>query len=264
MTDMHIHTRYSFDSEEEPGNYIRAAIACREVSLGFAEHYDYDAYLDGEKGQLADIWSFIVEIDRMLEKSPVKIFKGVELGYRKKAVKKYKELEKLPLDFIIMSVHTLKGRGDCYFPEFFKGLTKEQAYGKYLDAVYESVTCGVDFHILGHLGYVARYAPYENKKLEYKDFPEQTDRILKALIERRISLELNTSCKGLEGPFVTDVSILERYIELGGEDFTYGSDAHKAEDYQRGAQAAEDFLISHGMTHINLYEGKRAIAISLI
>ncbi|MCD8307668.1 MAG: histidinol-phosphatase HisJ family protein [Clostridia bacterium] len=264
MTDMHIHTRYSFDSEEEPASYIRAAINCGEVSLGFAEHYDYDAFLDGEKGQLADMQGFIAEIDRMLEHSPVKIFKGVELGYRAKAVKKYREIEKLPLDFIIMSVHTLKGRGDCYFPEFYKGLTKEQAYGKYLDAVYDSITCGINFHILGHLGYVARYAPYEDRKLTYEEFPDRIDRILKALIERHISLELNASCKGLEGPFVTDVSILDRYIELGGEDFTYGSDAHKAADFQRGAQAAEDFLISHGMTHINLYEGRRAIAISLI
>ncbi len=264
MTDLHIHTRFSFDSEEDPAAYVTAAEEHEEVSLGFAEHYDYDAYLDGEKGQLADIWQYIVETDKLKTASPVIIFKGVELGFRKKAVRKYQEIAKYPLDYLIMSVHTVKGRGDCYYPEFFTGLTKEQAYTKYLETVLESVQCDVDFQILGHLGYVARYAPYEDKKLQYKDFPELIDKILTKLIERGISLEINTACRGLEGPFVTDVSILERYIELGGDDFTYGSDAHKTEDYQRGADAAVDFLISHGITHVNIYEKKQKLPISLI
>ncbi len=254
MTDLHLHSSISFDSDEAAGNYLKAAAARGDTALGFSEHYDYDVALDGGGHPLPDLSAYSSQICRLSAEYPaIKVLKGVELGYAVEAEPHYRALvAEGGFDYVIMSLHTLKGRGDCYFPEFYRGLTRDQAYGAYLRALLNSVLSDVSFQIVGHIGYVARYAPYPDKRLEYSDFPGLFDEILRTIIARGLSLEINTKGKG--GEFATDLSVLERYIALGGNNFTFGSDAHSVERYKDGADRVCAFLKTHGIDYICRYE----------
>lgn len=262
MTDLHIHTNFSFDSDEPMESYVRRAVARGDGALGFSEHCDYDAVLDGEaQHPLPDWKAYFSEIERLANLYPqIGILKGVELGYRADALPYYRALWKeYDFDYAVMSVHTLKGRGDCYYPAFYRGWDKKRAYSEYLRAVLESVRADADFQIVGHIGYVARYAPYEEKRLAYEEFAEEIDEILRAIIARGLCLELNTSARGTGTAFVTDRTILERYIQLGGTNFSYGSDAHSAERYRDGARAVREFLSAHGVGEICRFDHGKPI-----
>ena len=125
--------------------------------------------------------------------------------------------------------------------------------------MYNSVCADIDFQIVGHIGYIARYAPFEQKILTRSEFATEIDRILSVIIERNLAIELNTSVSGLDIPFVPYRDIIERYIALGGKNFTFGSDAHKAADYARGSAAVKDFLRSLGLNYTLRYENEAAI-----
>ena len=256
MTDLHIHTSISHDSKENAENYVLRAIAQSEKYLGFAEH------LDGDGANLPpDLERYDEIIKNLKIKYPdVGILKGIELGFADTAAALYRKiLAENDFDYAILSVHTLPGRGDCYYPSFYNGWSARQSYEAYLQAVLGSARADLDFHIIGHLGYISRYAPYVNQPLAYKDFKELFDRILLSIIERGICLEINTSAGGLDRTFVTETRILERYIELGGKDFTFGSDAHGVSRYGQNASAVKEFLLSHGINHICRFEKRLKI-----
>ncbi len=266
MVDLHVHTNFSFDGGDEPEGFITRAREYEDFGIGFSEHYDYDVVLDGQTDQpLPDLDEYFSKMDELKKSSPIKVYAGLELGYRKEAEDRYNELlETQPIDYAIMSVHTIEGRGDCYFPEFFDGLDKKQAYELYLNAILESLNGSVEFQILGHLGYIARYAPYEDKSLTYDQFPDLVDAILKKCIERGVCLEINGSANGLDSKFVTDISILERYIELGGRDFTYGSDAHTIAEYGRKRAETKNFLTSHNITYTSIFSKKSKMHMDIV
>ena len=261
MTDIHLHTSISHDSDEPIENFIMAAVKRGDGALGFSEHYDYDVYLAGDEIKLPDLKRYSEQISSARRKFPqMKILQGLELGYFKDAVPHYRELIKsLPLDHVILSVHTLPDRGDCYYPKFYEGLTRKEAYSKYLEAVLESVNSDIDFDVVGHIAYVARYAPYADKMLGYADFPDLFDEILKTIIARGKCLEINTSAKGTGGAFVPGADVVERYVELGGRDISFGSDAHTAARYKDGEGAVLSLLNSLGITRTCHFEGRKKV-----
>lgn len=245
MTDLHIHTAFSFDSEELPENYVLAAAARGDACLGFSEHYDFDETLGG--GAPPDFQAYANKIDE-LNVGCVKVLKGIELGYSPSSLARYRELlQEQTFDYVICSVHGVEGRGDCFYPRFFAGLQKTEAYKTYLNAVLESVSADWNFQIVGHIGYIARYTPYGDKRLYAPPLQELVDEILKTVIGRGACLELNTSAEGLSGDFVPEISVVDRYIALGGRKFTFGSDAHTAARYMERADQVKRFLLSRGI-----------------
>lgn len=263
MSDLHLHTSFSFDCEEDAENYIIRAISFNERVLGFSEHYDFDVVLEGEgKRDLPDLDKYFERVSALREKysGKIKILRGLELGYSRAALPEYKRiLEKYPLDYTILSVHTLPERGDCYYPEFYSGLTKNQAYLNYLKAVLESVESGLNFNILGHLGYVARYARYQDNALRYGEFKEITDNILKALIAFDKSLEINTSVGGSGMRYLPDEDIIDRYLELGGKNFTLGSDSHGVKNFTRRFEEVKNYLAEKGAPYVLYYENLKPV-----
>lgn len=264
MTDMHIHTHFSSDSDEICENYLLAARANGDKAIGFSDHCDGDLF-DGDEHALLDVDGYFAELDRAAASfDDIRVLKGVEFGYSQSAERRYTSmLREHKFDYAIMSVHSVPGRGDCYYPEYFDGLDKHQAYELYLNAVLSSVTSSSDFQILGHLGYVARYAPYTDKRLYYGEFAPLIDRILSAVIDRGAAIELNTRASGLDFGIVTPYEILERYIDLGGRLFTFGSDSHKTEHYRNGAETVKSTLYRLGIKSTVRFERGIAVEESL-
>ena len=236
LFDAHNHCQFSFDGKKTTVEL--SSKAAFEKGLGgivFTDHCDLympqeviDA--EGDHPQIFDIESQQAEIDRVQENygERLRILKGIEIGMYKDVREQAKEiLATHSFDQVIGSIHYLED-SDPYYGGFFSGRDWKQAYGTYLETIYnEAVTLG-DFDVIGHYDYVARYAPYPQDCICYRDFSDIFDTLFRYLIENGKGLELNTkSCTGSRGRHVLrDRNVLMRYRELGGDIISLGSDSH--------------------------------------
>lgn len=260
MIDLHLHTSFSHDSSEDPSAYIERAMSVGAEIIGFAEHYDYDFYLDGQCLGLPDLDKYFL----VSGSEKVKVLHGVEVGYRAEAQEFYKNFVRThPFDYVINSVHMLPDGACASRPVRLDGQGVKNFYTRYLSDVYDSVCADYDFQIVGHIGYASRYVLSQDKKLRYEDFSELYDKILREIIARGKCLELNTSSAGTQGDFLPDRDIFMRYRRLGGRLVSYGSDAHRAFDLLRDWHNARDFLLSAGFNKICYFVNKKCMFYNL-
>lgn len=262
LIDVHVHSQFSFDSEEKIGNYLQKTRSLGIPVIGFSEHYDYDAVLDGENIAPCDIPAYkqvLYEL-RAAGCSP-EVLCGIEFGYRDFAVEHYRRLiDRYDFDYVINSVHTLAGRGDCFHEAFFAGRTLEESYLAYFKAVLESVRADFDFQIVGHIGYVSRYRSGENAKITFEKYGGLLDEILKCIIARDKCIEINAYIGKTDGLSLPDTDVIIRYLELGGKKMSFGSDAHNAGDYLRKSTEITSFLKSVGVEELYYYKQRKPIA----
>ena len=166
------------------------------------------------------------------------------------------------LDIILNSVHSVNGL-DCYHSEYFDGKDKRVAYEKYLIAVMDSINAKYDYDVITHLGYVCRKAPFDNRDMNYSEFADIIDEILKGIILKNVSLEFNSHNRGTNTPFLPYLSIVDRYIELGGNQFTFGSDAHRIDRVNDKFEVVKDYLLAKGQKYINIYRQRQKVKIDL-
>lgn len=262
LLDLHVHSQCSFDSDEKLNNYTEKARELGVPIIGFSEHYDYDAFLDGEDIPLCDIPKYTGYLKGLREdNASPEILCGIEFGYRDTCVERYRQLiAQYDFDYVINSVHTLSGRGDCFHERFFSGKSIEESYRDYFEAVLESVNADFDFQIVGHLGYVSRYRSCENSKINYSDYSDILDEILKCIIARGKCLEINAHTGKTSGLSLPDTDIIIRYLQLGGKMLSYGSDAHKVGDFMKKSTAIADFLKSAGVDELYYFKHRKPIA----
>lgn len=234
---------------------IEEAKARGVAAIAFTDHCDWD-YLD-IKGywylRQIKLKSYVKALDEVAKgASGIRVAKGIELGFSDSATKKYlKEMPFSEFDYIINSAHTAGGE-DVYFKSFFKNRDMKEAYALYLTQVEKSLDAPYPYHGISHIGYVAKNAPYGTPLL-YEDFPETIDRILKKIIDKDKSLEINSNIK--TDDFMPNISILRRYRELGGTNIIFGSDAHVKERIGENYQRATELVRSLGFTHWTVYFG---------
>ncbi len=116
LTDLHVHSSFSYDSEEITEHYIRKAIERGDERIGFVQHYDYDCFLTGDKTPLCDLDAYKNEIGRLknVYGEKIKIFFGIEFGYDERVENRYADLaDKYKFDYVIHSVHLVGGKDCC-------------------------------------------------------------------------------------------------------------------------------------------------------
>lgn len=265
LIDIHLHSDFSFDSKEKQENYVISALKAGVPAIGFSEHYDYDALLDGAGIALCDIPEHVKGIKELRKNySEPEILCGIEFGYRGEAAEKYgKLIKEYDFDYVINSVHTLKGRGDCFHDSFFEGKTLKESYYDYFEGVLESVRADFEYQIVGHIGYASRYRSGDGVKIRYCDFSDIIDEILREIISRDKCLEINTSTGSSQSEFLPDRDIIERYLQLGGKKLSFGSDAHRAGDYLRKGAELSEYLKSIGVNTLYYYKKRQAVAYNI-
>jgi histidinol-phosphatase (PHP family) len=258
LSDFHIHSSFSSDSDAEPEDMIQSAIQMKLPSICFTDHNDFDYPLqDGNVVFLLDLPGYMKEICRLREiyREQIKILVGVEQGLQSQLADKIDHYDPThQLDFIIGSSHLIHGE-DPYYRSFWEGRCTHHAVLSYFESIYENIRTCHNYDVYGHLDYVIRYAPEQDKDYNWTSYSEIIDKILGALISRGKGIEVNTAglkyglkdtnpCKG----------ILKRYRELGGELLTVGSDAHKPEHIAYDFNKAKEILSSCGFRYITVYE----------
>lgn len=258
MIDLHSHTKFSADSTELPENHIEKAIKSGCSVFGFSEHLDYDYVVNNLNAVMTDTKAYYENAQRLkkIYGGSIKLLCGIEFAYYKGADPYYIETQNnYAFDYIINSVHVTDG-SDCYFKPYFEGKTKEYAYGRYLQQVFESLDAKFDYQIVGHIGYVARNAPYKDAYLRYEDHSKILDDILKLITEKQKALEINTNVKTSGSPYIPFYEIVKRYHELGGKLVTFGSDCHQAARVCDNYGIAADMLKSLGYKELVYFENK--------
>ncbi len=227
----------------------------REVGLDYmciTEHADFDYLFMPEYSDVRqiDLTAYLDRIEAVKKDYPF-LHVGIELGFSKYAESLYQKLPFDRFDYVLDSTHTI-GLYDAYNKKFFIDKPKHLAYKQYLDSVRASVEAQYPYNTVSHIGYVRKNAPYENTDLTYEEFPEEIDGILKRIIERNKSLEINSKLSG--DRFMPERDILARYYQLGGRLITFGSDSHSPETVANKYDLAVSILRLIGFDHWTVFE----------
>ena len=171
---------------------------------------------------------------------------GMEIGILKGHFEEARRaVDSYPFDVIIGSFHCTRN-DDMYRYDFAHadGPAELEDFYTYM---YECLKEFQDFDIAGHFSILDRYI---GTLYDYGAVEDQIDEILKLLINNGKGLEINTSSfKYGTGTWLPRRSILSRYLNLGGEILTFGSDAHDPFYYQYHFNDAVEFARSIGFRH---------------
>jgi histidinol-phosphatase (PHP family) len=263
--DMHMHTHHSGDSEASPLSMVQAARAKGLDGLCFTDHYDYD-YPDDPSLFLLDFEAYHKEIEEIrAQYAPsFPIRWGIELGLQPQVVEENRRVtQSWPFDFVIGSSHVVHGF-DPYYPQYYEGRSEDTAYREYFTSILENLQTNADFDVYGHIDYVVRYGPNQNRFYSYQKYADVIDEILRTLIARGKGIELNTAGYkyGLGHPNPTE-EILSRYRELGGEILTIGSDAHAPEQVAYAFDRVKGLLMQSGFRYYTVFEARKPVFLPL-
>jgi len=240
MFDTHTHTTMSTDGKMTAEEAIGAA---RSLGLGiiFTEHYDADSP-DNDYDFRVDVPRYMSEYERYRSDDTLL---GIEVGLTHLSAKRNAEtIAKGDFDFVLGSVHMI-GLTDIYLDLTHSEnptITKED----YLEYVLRMVRENDDYDAFGHIDYPSRYfaknAPdlaaggpvsdarpdgkYSDPEMDYHEFKDIYDPILRTLAEKEKPLELNTRRLKRGTALKNTAEILKAYKNSGGRLVTIGSDAH--------------------------------------
>ena len=241
--DYHLHTNHSMDGRQTMPELCETMLARGVQEIALTEHIEPGH--PEEEMDVPPVWAdWFAEIARCRAAYPALVIRsGIEIGDNPLCRAETKALlDTLPLDFRLLSLHLVNGV-DCYDSEkYFTGKTRAQAYREYAEAKAESILDWEDFDSVAHIGYVAKFSIYTGKEraLVYEDAPDAFDAIFRHVIALGKCIEVNTSGYATTGDTFAHSSLIRRYIELGGENFTFGSDSHDtARDYADVERAKE-------------------------
>ena len=244
--DSHSHTIFSSDSDM---NAQEAAIKAASIGIGlvFTEHYDYD-YCFSKNFKDMDFRFDPEEYWKSYEHMRgADLRLGAEVGLTMASIAPNTEfIAKVPFDMIIGSIHCVDGY-DLYYPSFYEGKDKKTAYESYLAIMAEMAVLNPYIDVLGHIDYICRYAPYDNKSLLYNEYRESIDRVLEAVLATDTVMELNTRRLNNRQTAIELMPIYKKYHDLGGRYITLGSDAHNINAIGINFGIARDFADSIGL-----------------
>ena len=253
--DLHTHTNFSPDCAVAIERMLERAQKNGVAFYGVSDHIEY--HMPTAFNPAPEKEEAYFHHARHLQEDYagcMNVLIGVEFGYTENPLiwkRIEKTCEKYAPDFVINSVHDVELK-DYYYKKPFENTDKPTAYSTYLRLVRNSLDVSYPYDIVGHLGYLSRYAPYENRRVYVAEFYEQIDDILQTIIQKGKILEINSSNKDGVEAFLPERAILERYYALGGRKICFGSDAHDRERIAEKHEQAVALLKEMGFTHFTV------------
>lgn len=265
LSDFHIHTRFSGDSEADVDKVIESAIAKGMTHMSFTDHNDLEYENGTFELDTENYFKYMTEKKNQY-KNQIHISVGIECGLEPRYEKRINDLlATYDFDFVIGSSHVINGK-DPYYKEYFEGRPVHDAMVEYLLSIDENIDMFSNFDVYGHLDYMMRYAPItmEEKRYNYDEYGEYYDRILTKLINKGKGIEINTSAlKSGQLDTNPNLQVVKKYAELGGQIITIGSDAHAPEHVGYGFDVAEKMLKEAGFSHYNVFTARNPVSITL-
>lgn len=278
LSDNHVHTVFSSDSDARMSDIICQAKRIGLSSVCFTDHIDYG--FPREKYNMDFLFSpeeYFSRIEKLsLEFPDFPIRTGVELGLKADILPQAVSLtQNHAFDFVIGSTH-LVDNIDPYYEEYWDSFGEENGIRHYYEVTYDNVCSDFDFDVYGHIDYVIRYCPTIKKARDTNEINETfyqstmqknrelIDEILLALIHKNRGIEINTGGLkyGLGHPNPHE-DILKRYHALGGTILTTGSDAHEVRYLGYCFSQLPAMLKSCGFHSFTEFHNRKAVMLPL-
>ena len=153
--DSHTHSIHSFDGNHSCNALCDGAIEHGAIGIAITDHCDIDMK-DFEPENFAKVQFADVTKTQTEYKDKLQVLHGIELGqgiFNKSLSEKI--LSDYKYDFVLGSIHNLKGLDDFYFLDY-KQYNIKQLLNQYFEAELELAEWG-NFDSLAHLTYPLRY-----------------------------------------------------------------------------------------------------------
>jgi histidinol-phosphatase (PHP family) len=270
ICDLHIHSENSFDAENSVEELCSAAISRNLYAAAITDHCEAPFIKCGED---CEFGSFDRQIPKSIadtiaakEKfsSKLKILCGIELAEPMHDLQCTEQaLAYGEFDFILASVHNLRGEPDFYYIDFTKR-DEEKLLNMYFEELIETSEFK-HFDSLAHLTYPLRYIKVTTGKIpNLSIYQDKIDEIYKILIKNNKALEINVSGLFKElGTTLPEFDQIKRFRELGGQYVTIGTDAHKAEFVGKGIEQGIELAKLAGFSSYTIFEKHTPILIPI-
>ena len=251
MFDQHVHSSFSFDSNENLENYINV---CNENDMITTEHLDFENPIINYEDSSIDYLKYIEEIESLNAKYSNKFFLGIEIGYTPNSEKRIEDfLKDKNFNLKLLSIHQ-NGNYD-YMCVNKKLISLEVLIQEYFEQMIQALESSIEFNVLAHFEYGLRMID-----ISVTDFDNLAsvflNKIIELIVKKEIAFEVNTKSMYKYKKENLYNYMIEKYIKKGGRLFTLGSDAHNIREYAYKFDEAKKFLLSKNIKEIILFKDK--------
>jgi histidinol-phosphatase (PHP family) len=256
--DYHIHSYpLSPDSDTSAQLQIDRAIELGMVEICLTEHLEVNLFPD--KAWNRDTAEYHDHFKRIGQNGLLVRF-GLEAGIScsdEDVPELEARLGSIPLDFVIASVHSLNGN-DVVSPQSFSGTSAGSVFAEYIQKILSGIkrinpSC---YSCIGHIDFPTRLlSDLQDPRLFYSHAPDELDELFRYLIQRGKCIEINTGIYRSIGECpIPGRDWLARYVELGGEFVTFGSDAHTPDQVGYRFSEATEMAKRAGIRYYATYD----------
>ena len=251
MFDQHVHSSFSFDSNEDLENYINVS---NNSDIITTEHLDFENPIINYKDSSIDYLKYVGQIKNLNKKYSNKFFLGIEIGYTPNSEKRIEDfLKDKNFNLKLLSIHQ-NGNYD-YMCVNKKLISLEVLIQEYFEQMIQALESSIEFNVLAHFEYGLRMID-----ISVTDFDNLAsvflNKIIELIVKKEIAFEVNTKSMYKYKKENLYSYMIEKYIKKGGRLFTLGSDAHNIKEYAYKFDEAKNFLLSKNMKEIILFKDK--------
>lgn len=266
LFDSHTHSEHSPDGASPVALMAERAERMGLGGLAVTDHYECEAYEEYES-RLCRSFREVTAV-RDAYAGRLCVTRGVEMGQllHDPSVTQ-RAMTLLEYDFVLASVHRMVGWEDFYYVSY-GGMSQgdlDDMFRLYFSEMMRYIKIG-GFDVLAHLSFPARYIKLHNgRDTDLTRYREEIDAVLRSAVERGIGIELNTS--GLRtgvGETAPPAWVIARYVRLGGEIVTVGSDAHLAGDIGKGLQEGMELLLEAGLRYTAFFRERKPVMLRIL
>ena len=251
MFDQHVHSSFSFDSNENLENYINV---CDENDIITTEHLDLENPIINYEDNSIEYLKYIEEITSLNQKYPNKFFSGIEIGYTQKTEKRIEDfLKDKNFNLKLLSIHQ-NGLYD-YMCVNKKLISLEALIQEYFEQMIQALESSIKFNVLAHFEYGLRMI--DISIIEFDNLASVfLNKIIELIVKKEIAFEVNTKSMYKYKKENLYSYMIEKYLKKGGKLFTLGSDTHNIKDYAYKFDEARKFLLDRNIKEIILFKDK--------
>ena len=251
MFDQHVHSSFSFDSNEDLENYINVS---NNSDIITTEHLDFENPIINYKDSSIDYLKYVGQIKNLNKKYSNKFFLGIEIGYTPNSEKRIEDfLKDKNFNLKLLSIHQ-NGNYD-YMCVNKKLISLEVLIQEYFEQMIQALESSIEFNVLAHFEYGLRMID-----ISVTDFDNLAsvflNKIIELIVKKEIAFEVNTKSMYKYKKENLYSYMIEKYIKKGGRLFTLGSDAHNIKEYAYKFDEATKFLLNKNIKEIILFKDK--------
>ena len=260
--DQHVHSYYSFDSEQNIEDYLNKATSYGLDYFVLTDHCDLN-YLDKGEDLFFSIEKQKDELTFLQSKfKKIKLLLGIEIGYKPGEIERIKKIVATnDFDLVNFSLHESDGI-DYYFKEEFDkhGINKTLEF--YFQRELEAINAFNDYDVFCHLDYGFKTAYLIDNTLKISDYEDVLTKIMKALIKKDKALEINVKVQSVL-PVEHTKYILNLYNRLGGNYLTLSSDAHCLQDFRKKFDEYIGLIKESGFSELTYFVNRNKYLLKL-